>query len=207
MIRVGLSGSRFAGKDRISKLFKQVGVPIFDADVVLKFILNYNYELLGRVKSEVGEVCFTNGLLDMKSILNNKLFDKVMDIIEPDLFNSYKRFEEVHKGSVYTIFNSSILFERDWQKKMDYNISVFTPKNQRISRAQFTTTQSITDLHKLANSEIDELVKNRLADFVIHNYESNSDVLDDVCKIDKMIIDDYLIKLRNEKKNKNEIAL
>jgi dephospho-CoA kinase len=199
MIKIGLSGCRYSGKDRIAKLFNQCGVPIFDADIILKFIINYNYELLGEVKSKVGEKCFKDGLLDMKYVLNNKLFDKVMDVIEPDLFKSYERFQEQHKSSIYTIFNSSILFERDWQKQMDYNISVFTPKSQRINRAQFLTSKSITDLHKLANSEIDELVKNRLADFVIHNYESNSDVLDDVCKIDQSIIDNFLKNKMTEK--------
>ena len=40
MIKVGLSGNRYAGKDAVSRLFEQIRVPVFDADIVLKFILN-----------------------------------------------------------------------------------------------------------------------------------------------------------------------
>ena len=45
MLKVGLSGNRYAGKDAVSRLFEQIRVPVFDADIVLKFILNYNFEI------------------------------------------------------------------------------------------------------------------------------------------------------------------
>ena len=50
MIKVGLSGNRYAGKDAVSRLFEQIRVPVFDADIVLKFILNYNFEKASLLK-------------------------------------------------------------------------------------------------------------------------------------------------------------
>jgi len=41
MIKVGLSGNRYSGKTAVSKMFKQIGIPVFDADIVLKFIIGH----------------------------------------------------------------------------------------------------------------------------------------------------------------------
>lgn len=199
MLKVGLSGNRYSGKKRVANLFSQIGVPIFDADVIVKFVLNYNYELMAQLKDVIGENAFKQGKLDMKYVTNNKLFDKILDTLEIEVFKAYDKFQEKHKGSVYTIFSSSILFERNWQKKMDLSISVFASKNERLKRAKYFSDVNITTLHKLANSEIDELVKNKMADFIVHNYDASANSLDDVCEIDKKIIDSFLETLRKQK--------
>ena len=41
MIKVGLSGNRYAGKDAVSKLFEQIRVPVFDADRMPGFFQIY----------------------------------------------------------------------------------------------------------------------------------------------------------------------
>ena len=43
MIKVGLSGNRYSGKNRVVAMFKQIGIPVFEADVILKFILQHNF--------------------------------------------------------------------------------------------------------------------------------------------------------------------
>ena len=40
MITLGLSGSRYSGKKTTVEVFKRIGIPVFDADLILKFILN-----------------------------------------------------------------------------------------------------------------------------------------------------------------------
>ena len=45
MIKIGLTGNRYSGKDRVCKIFEQISIPVFQADVVLKFIINHNFEI------------------------------------------------------------------------------------------------------------------------------------------------------------------
>jgi dephospho-CoA kinase len=59
--------SRYSGKDR-TRVFKQIGVPIFEADVILKFILNYNEELIDLIKIKIGSEYFTKDELDFRKI-------------------------------------------------------------------------------------------------------------------------------------------
>ena len=45
MLYIGLTGNRYSGKTRVSKLFQQIHIPVFDADTILRFAIFYNTEL------------------------------------------------------------------------------------------------------------------------------------------------------------------
>jgi dephospho-CoA kinase len=119
-----------------------------------------------------------------------------MEVVEPELYRSWQRFQEKNYKSIYCIFHSSILFEREWNKSMDFNISVFAPYADRVDRCKFLTNKSVSSIYSLSKLEMDELDKNKLSEYVIHNYNDDSpfygDALTQVNKIDKKIIDNYL---------------
>lgn len=194
MVYIGLTGNRYSGKDRIARLFKQIHIPVFEADIVLKFALNYNIELLQKLKLEIGEYYFDNGDLDMIRIKADNMFDYIVKYFENDIFNAYDRFNKKNSNSIYTIFHSSILFEAGWDKKMNQNISVFSPVNSRIERCQFLTEYKLSQIYQFIKLEMDDLDKNKLSNYTIHNYEliGGRDTLDSVCDVDRKIIDSYL---------------
>jgi dephospho-CoA kinase len=193
MVHIGLTGNRYSGKDRVAKLFKQIHIPVFDADVVLRFAINYNIELLKKLKLSMGEYYFDNVILNMDRVRCDNKFGEVIDFFKEDIFNAFDRFNKKNSNSVYTIFHSSILFESGWDKKMDQTISVFSPINSRIERCQFLTEYKLSEIHKLIKTEIDELEKNKQSTYVIHNYELiGRDTLDSVCDTDQKIINFYL---------------
>jgi dephospho-CoA kinase len=197
MIKVGLSGNRYSGKDRVSTLFEQISIPVFQADIVAKFILMYNYELQNDIMNKVGYEYFNqDGLLDYNKVKSSGNFDKIIDIIEPDLFNAYKRFNERNKESIYSIFHSSILFERGWNKKMHYNINIFSSTNDRLERCKYLTKKTVSSIYNLAQGEMKDIDKSKHSDFVVHNYNDVNltigDCLTQVNKIDQQIIDEYL---------------
>jgi len=198
MIKVGLSGNRYSGKSRVTNLFKQIDIPVFDVDTILRFILNYNWELLGEIKNELGTEIFQEDYLNFTEIKNTEVFNNVLKMVEPDIFRAYEKFNK-KQNSIYTIFHSSILFESGWDKKMDKSISVFASHSDRISRCKSVTKMGLLSINNLSKTEMDPLEKNRLSDFVIHNYNDETSVFGDtfnqVCKVDQKIIDTfYLMK-------------
>lgn len=196
MIKIGLSGNRYSGKNRVSNLFKQIGVPVFEADVILKFILNHNYELQAEIADRVGRVYFKDGKLNEEKVKVDGIFSKVLEVVEPELYRAWERYLEKNKKAIYCVFHSSILFERDWDKAMDQNISVFAPYADRVERCKYLTNKSVSSIYSLTRLEMDELDKNKKSDYVIHNYNNDSpfygDALTQVNEIDKKIIDNYL---------------
>ena len=196
MIKIGLSGNRYSGKNRVSNLFKQIGVPVFEADVILKFILNHNYELQAEISDRIGRVYFKDGKLNEEKVKVDGTFSKVLEVVEPELYRAWERYLEKNKKAIYCVFHSSILFERDWDKAMDQNISVFAPYADRVERCKYLTNKSVSSIYSLTRLEMDELDKNKKSDYVIHNYNNDSpfygDALTQVNEIDKKIIDNYL---------------
>ena len=195
MIKVGLSGNRYSGKTRVVNLYKQIGIPVFDADTVLRFILNYNWELLGEIKEELGSEIFQGDYLNFREIKSPEVFNNILKMVETDIIRAYDRFNK-KQTSIYTIFHSSILFEAGWNKNMDRSISVFSSHTDRISRCKKITKMGLLQINDLSKTEMDPLEKNRLSDFIIHNYNDESsafgDTYNQVCKVDQKIIDTYL---------------
>ena len=191
MIKVGLSGNRYSGKDRIAKLFEQIGIPVFHADIVLKFILNYNYEVQGLIADKIGRSYFTDGVLNIDKVKSGGVFDKVVDVASSDLLKAFEKFMSKNTESIYCVFHSSILFERNWHKLMNHNIAIFCPKITRMERCKELTNMKVSDVAMSMRNEIDDLDKNKMANFVIHNYNGRK-VLDQVHQIDQFVIDSYL---------------
>lgn len=195
MFKVGLTGNRYSGKDTVASLFNKISIPVFDADVIVKFLINHNFEMDYKIKKKIDSSFFKNDQLDL-SKLTGPVLDQIIDIVEYDLFDAYKKYQLKHTNSIYTVFHSSILFERDWNKKMDYSISVFSPVSDRIKRCQEISDFKLADIYNLSQREMKDLSKNSLSDFVIHNYNDDinpfGDILTQVNKIDQKIIDKYL---------------
>ncbi len=197
MMVLGLSGNRYSGKDSVAKVFKQIGIPVFDVDTIIKFILNYNTQLLGELKLLFGDMIFTDESLDFKKIKNTKTFNKIMDVIEIDVLTAHERFLKKNENSVYTIFHSSILFERKWNLEMDSNIAIFSPNNDRIKRCKYMTNQGLLVINDLLQQEMDPIEKNQMSDYIIHSYNEETllgDILTQVSNVDQDIIDKYLLR-------------
>jgi dephospho-CoA kinase len=196
MIKVGLSGNRYSGKNRVATLFKQIGVPVFEADVILKFILNHNYELQAEISDRVGRIYFSNGVLNLEKIKSDNKFSEIIEVVEPELYRTWERFIKNNSRTIYCIFHSSILFEMEWNKAMDKNITVFAPFTDRVERCKYLTRKSVSSIYSSLSTEMDELDKNKLSTHVIHNYNNESpfygDALKQVSEIDQEIIDEFL---------------
>jgi len=195
MFKVGLTGNRYSGKDTVASLFNKISIPVFDADVIVKFLINHNFEMDYKIKNKIDKSFFKNDQLDLGK-LTGPVLDQIIDIVEYELFDVYKKYQLKNTNSIYTVFHSSILFERDWNKKMDYSISVFSPVSDRVERCQEISDYKLTDIYNLFQREMKDLSKNSLSDFVIHNYNDDinpfGDILTQVNKIDQKIIDKYL---------------
>jgi dephospho-CoA kinase len=191
MIKVGLSGNRYSGTDQICDIFRKLTIPVFEADVVLKFIINHDITVSSDIKSKLKHIHNDAGYLDPRNIKSKKEAEIVLDCAQYELMSAYNKFSEKNQSSIYTIFHSSVLFEKGWNKLMNHNIAVFCPKITRMERCRELTKNKISDIAYLMRTEIDDLDKNKMANFVVHNYEGRK-ALDQVHQIDQFVIDSYL---------------
>lgn len=176
MIKVGLTGNFHSGHREIVDYFYESGTPVFDADLIVKYLLNHKYETIQKIKSNFGDNSYSYGLLNLFKFDNNKKFEKLLSLIKPDVFSYYEKFRQKNYKYPYTIFLSSILFEKGWNKHMNYNINVFHPNMLRKKEILNKSSIQLDMVEYILDNEMDEYEKNSKADFIIHNYgEINRD--------------------------------
>ena len=191
MIKVGLSGNRYSGKTKICDIFKQISIPVFDADVVLRFIIHHDMGVNTKIIEKLKQMHGLGSYVSPEFSKTKSEIDMIVGAAQHELFRAYESFSERHKSSIYTIFKSSILFEKQWNNLMDYNINVFAPKITRMERFQEDTNRKVSDIAFLMRNEVDDLDKNKMANFVIHSYDGRS-IMKQVNEVDQFIIDQYL---------------
>jgi dephospho-CoA kinase len=191
MIKVGLSGNRYSGTNQICDVFRKLTIPVFEADIILKFIINHDITVSSDIRSKLKHLHNNSGYIDPRLIKTKKEAEIVLESAQHELMSAYDKFSEKNKSSIYTIFHSSVLFEKEWHKLMNHNIAVFCPKITRMERCRELTKNKISDIAYLMKTEIDDLDKNKMANFVVHNYDGRN-VLDQVHQIDQFVIDSYL---------------
>ena len=198
---IGLTGNRFSGKTGVCKLFKQIGAPVFDADVVLKYILNYKLDLNESVRKHFGSEYVLGEWINPLAFDTDEKFLNLINLVEFDLFEAYNRFKKTNKGSTYIIFKSSLIFEKKWNNKFDSIISVFTPKEERIYRLKNKTFKSTSIITEMLKNECDDIVKNQMSDWVIHNYNEAPDIFRQVENISSELVDLHIKMKRSYEKS------
>ncbi len=177
MIQIALSGSPFSGLEIASSKFKEIGVSVFNADLILNFILNHKIDVMTEIERKIGYVPYTRnvdgngGSFDPFKVKNDLDFDSIIDIVELDILESYDRYVRKNiKNSLYTIFASSILHERKLNIKFDVVINCFSPTSMRSETAKSQGGLSYSDFLSRSKKEISEYEKNERSDHVIHTY-------------------------------------
>lgn len=174
MFKLGLTGNLMSGHVEVGKNFTLLEFPVFDADIALKFLLNYREDIRREIKIQFGNGILDKGVIESHKFNNTEKFNRLVDIAEPELLKLYSDFQFVNRNKPFTVFKYSILFERKLQNKFDYIATVFKPKDDRALDISKKCQISMTKVYDIVESEFDELSRNQKANFVIHNYDNLS---------------------------------
>lgn len=173
MIRIGITGGMGAGKSVISEMMRCLGIPVYDADIASKKILNSNTKVKTQLIELLGEEIFSNGQLNrplMAQLIfnNNELLLKTNAIIHPAVFEDFIAWSEVQNKEVVAC-ETAILFESGMVSYFDSILMISAPLEIRIERCikrnKFTREQVLERIAK----QMDESKKIELSDFVIDN--------------------------------------
>ncbi len=170
---VGLTGGIGSGKTTVAKMFIELGVPVYIADVEAKLLTNRSKVIRRKLITLFGDESYKDGVLNRefvaKKIFGDKdLLQKVNAIIHPKVGQHFRRWLK-KQDAPYCIKEAAILFESGSYKDCDYIILVTAPKEIRIERVmqRDTTTREAIE-NRMANQWDDEK-KRTLSHFYIKN--------------------------------------
>ena len=173
MKRIGITGNIGSGKSYVCKMFENLGIPVFYSDDETKklYLIPSVKELIINRFGE--EVYFENGTLN-KKLLSYHLFknEEAMQFIESVLYQALdKRFDEWcdEQKSPYVLYESAILFEKNYQKFFDKIIFVSAPEDLRLQRVMLRDDCTEENVRSRMRLQLGEDLKISKADFVIYN--------------------------------------
>ena len=173
---VGLTGGIGSGKTTVAKMFQELGIAVFVADVEAKKLMKTSIEIHQELKALFGEeVMQNNGLPDRKfiasKVFNDKdLLEKLNQVIHPRVADYFSKWKKKQCSS-YIIYEAAIIFEKNLQHRFDHTIIVTAPKSEKIKRVISRDHSTKEEVEARMNNQWTDNDKIKLADFQIENLD------------------------------------
>lgn len=178
MLKIGITGGIGAGKSTVAGIFKVLGVPVFDADVTAKNILNTDPILREQIAAAFGSETYKNGLLDRKYLAtlvfnNPDQLAKLNALVHPATIAAADKWASRFTDKPYIIKEAALLFEAGTNEGLDYIIGVTAPVELRIKRVMARDQVSREEVLSRMQHQLDDTEKMKRCDFVIDNSDAS----------------------------------
>lgn len=173
MLQVGLTGGIGSGKTTVARVFRTLGIPVFEADAAGRTLLAENREVKTAVVARFGQDVLRDGHIDRAALARIVFTDQqalkdLNAIIHPAVRVAFKQWSGIQVAP-YVLMEAAILAESGGAKHMDRIIVVTAPEDLRIHRVmQRDGVEEETVRTRLAN-QISEDERLKTADHVIMN--------------------------------------
>ena len=171
--KVAITGNIGSGKSLVCKIFNHIGINTFHSDEETKklyFLTDVKKEIINRFGEEV---YFTDGSLN-KKLLSYHLFQNkealqfIEDLLYPKLNQVFDEWCE-KQNSKYVLFESAILFEKNFDNQFDKIIFVSAPEEVRVKRAMERDKCDEENVRSRMRLQWDEETKKAKSDYIINN--------------------------------------
>ena len=171
MIRIALTGSIGMGKSTVAKMFERGGVPVFDADAVVRALQGPNGGLVAKI-GELFPGCVRCGTLDRDCLAEIVLADHeklaaLEGIVHPAVREARETFVAQHGKAPALIFEIPLLFETGGEKEFDKVVVVSAPSEVQRARVLERPGMSLEKFQSIMARQMPDDEKRRRADFVI----------------------------------------
>jgi len=172
---IGITGGIGTGKSTVSKFYESKGFPVLYADNIAKYLLANDDEIKSKIILEFGERAYINATPN-KRFLAEQVFnspeklEKINAILHPATIAEIKsEFERLSEDNKIIFTEAALIYEAKFSDIFDYVISVAAEKETRIKRLVSSGKFTEEEIERRMASQMPDEVKNKKADFVIHN--------------------------------------
>ncbi|MER2030790.1 MAG: dephospho-CoA kinase [Solibacillus sp.] len=174
---IGLTGSIASGKSTVAKMIESYGLPIVDADVVARQVVEPGTPTLKKIAEAFGpEVIAHDGSMDRAKvgsiIFHNEEMRKTLNsIIHPAIREEMlrQRDEFISFGEKNIFMDIPLLFESKLEHFVEKIIVVSVKREVQLQRLMERNGLSVEEANARIATQIPVIEKEQLADAVIHN--------------------------------------
>ena len=171
---VGLTGGIGSGKSTIAELFAQHNVPIIDADVVARQVVEKGSPLLSQIAAHFGQQILTeNGDLN-RAALRKLIFQSeseknwLNNLLHPAIRVEMQRQLTEHQAP-YVLWVVPLLIENKLTKECDRVLVVDVSPNIQLERATKRDNSQQEIIKNIMAAQVDRATRLSYADDIIEN--------------------------------------
>lgn len=196
---VALSGGIASGKSTIANLFAQLGVPIIDADVIARQVVQIGteaYKLI--VKHFSQEILLPNNELDrsqLREIIFNNDHERLWlnNLLHP-IIQEQTRIQIAQQIAAYVIWVVPLLVENNLHNFADRVLMVDTPEQLQLERLIQRDNIDKSLAQKMISSQISSKKRLTYADDIIVNNGDLTSLTAQVNKLHQRYLNNFNIK-------------
>lgn len=171
---IGLTGGIGAGKSLVAKIFESLGVPVFNADLEAREILNSSAEVRKQITDLFGSDAYTGSeanrpFLAARIFKDESLRQKLNAIVHPAVADAFEVWVGTHASEPYVLKEAAITFETGLYKSLDGVILVTAPKEIRIDRVMKRDGVTENQVLDRMDAQWSDEEKLKLSDYQINN--------------------------------------
>ena len=176
--QVGITGGIGSGKSLACRVFRILGIPIYEADARAKWLMNHNPELKAQLSEAFGESAYQeDGSLNRRYLAEQVFGDsdqvaKLNSLVHPKVREDGLAWAKDHADAPYILREIPLLFETGAEKTLDATITVSAPEELRIERVKTRDPQrSEKEVRGILSKQASEEERLSKADHVLYNDE------------------------------------
>lgn len=177
MLKIGLTGSIGTGKSTVSKLLRERGIAVIDADLLAREIVKKGQECLNDLKNVFGNQVLTiDGELDRKK-LGQIVFsdDSKLELLNSATHPHIRRRMKVQmnelesKNNKVIVLDIPLLFEAKMEDLVDIVLVVFAKEEIQIKRIMERDNCTQEEAMRIIKTQISQQDKISKSDYTIDN--------------------------------------
>ncbi len=174
MLKVGLTGGIGSGKSSASRLFAELGVPVIDADIIAREVVEPGTPALTEIETAFGsQVIGNDGRLD-RVALRKMVFskpehrEKLESILHPRIHAEIMR--QINELSTpYCIVVIPLLAESKSDYQLDRILVIDLPEAMQRARAAIRDQRSEEEINHVIQAQASRTARQKMADDLVDN--------------------------------------
>ena len=179
MLKVGITGGIGSGKSTICKVFKQLGIAVYDADARGKAVLEENEDVKEKVVEAFGIGAYNENGSVNRLFLAEQVFskpdalEKLNGLVHPAVRVDFESWIDEQTGA-YVIKEAAIIIESGAYKEVDEIIVVNANEESRIKRVMNRDQVEESKVRERMNAQLSDAERTSYAS---HTIDNNDDQL------------------------------
>lgn len=178
MLKIGITGGIGSGKSTVTRIFEVLGIPVYDADRVAKQLMEEDPDLRRGLIETFGPAIFEGGTLQRGKLAamvfgDAEQLNRLNQLVHPVTLAHAAQWMRAQQAP-YVVKEAALIFESGAQADLDFVIGVYAPQAVRIQRVMKRDGVTREAVLARISKQLDESVKMKLCDVIIHNDEQSS---------------------------------